>query len=743
MIKMPSAYKTSMHERKRNRSYLSVNIGVVNQAAQVGASVSRKGGSEYSYLSDYYKLFDNYKPTIEYATFEEDFIKTNGSMLFPPRPQSSDAIFNAGLISAAVKGSIAIEFDNVYNIRGLTIDFGEKYPVDFTVTNGIKTVEFTGNDKSYWTTEEIFDHTSYFIITPSKMVNGNGRLRIHTMIMGVGIGFTNKQIISSEKSEFVSSISEELPTMDFTLEAENQNRVFDVDNSESAINYLEIGQEVSVKYGYEINDDGNITWINGCVCRLSDWEADDETVRFTATDRIDLLNDTYYRGVYLKNGISLYDLAVDVLTDAGLDEREYDIDQYLKSVTIYNPLPCVSHKECLQLIANAGRCKLYNDRDGLICIKAAFETTVSPERMIVSSESAESWCDLSSVINNVPQYEYATFSQNHIRTNGTQYFLPKSGNYLTVGFVSKAVSNSDGIFARNPKFKITLEAAMTYFGLQINFSSNPPESMTIHAYYEGALQESYTPDIAFELENKIEHEFPIFDEIEFEFTKGQPNSRIFAQSVVFGDMTDYRMDYRTMLKSPLGKQMEKVQRVDVLQNIYSENSDVANIFQEHIDVSNITAYTFYFSVPTYDVFVTANGNEVSIIDSSSYYVTVDVTGINQEMEFIVTGREYLINNKVRSKIVNPTGVIEQWDNPLISTLELADLQAEWLGNYFANNIEYDISYRGEPRLDAGDLMFLERRNMSDTQIQIYEHSLSFNGALSGTVKARKAVAQSG
>ncbi len=617
------------------------------------------------------------------------------------------------------------------------------YPVEFTVSNGTKSASFAGNDKSYWTTEEIFDGTEYLLITPTLMSGGQNRLRIKKILMGIGISFENKKIISSSKSEYASPIMEELPSVDFTLTVDNSNRLFDVENKESAIHYLEVGQEVAVRYGYEIIDGGDITWMEGCTCNLTDWEADDEEMSFSARDKIDDLEETYCRGLYRSEGITLYDLAVDVLTDAGLDKRYYELDAYLKNVVVYNPLPCVTHKECLQMIANAGRCKLYTDRTGLICIKAAFITVISPERMIVQSDDATEWSNLSSVVNGAVQYEYATLSKDHFSADGSMYFLPRSENYLTAGFVSEATADADGNFESNPSFSIILEAATTYYSLQLNFAANTAQGVTLHTYYEGELQENFVVTQALEMENLIEHEFPQFDAIEFEFTKAQPNSRVFVSSVVFGDVTDYRMDYKVMAKCPKGKQLEKVMRVDVIYEVYGLTDEVKNIFQETVDVTDCDTYTFYFTEASYDVTVTADDTEMEILDSSSYYVTVDTSGLMGEVSFVVDGKAYIVTNKTVSKTINTTGTIEQWENPLISEADLAQLQADWLGNYFANNIEYDIAYRGEPRLDVGDIVFLENKYVENLQIQLYEHKLSFNGSLSGTVKARKAVSQEG
>lgn len=743
MISMPNEYKQSMASNLRNQSYLVVTIGVINQVAQKSAAFVEEQGAQYSYLSNLSNPLDNYDVSYRYVSMEQDWYRADGTMIFPPRPEAVDFLLNNGVISEDILGPICIRFNAAYDIRGLTIDWGPNYPVDFTITNGSKTAEITGNTLSYWTSEEIFNGTEYLLITPQTMVNGQGRLRIQKIFMGVGISFENKKILRSSKTEYVSPITEELPTIDFSLTIENRDRLFDVENKTSVIHYLEIGQEVTARYGYTLPN-GEITWIDGCVCRLSDWEANDESMSLSAEDKIGNLTETYYGGKYYADGISLYDLAVDVLTDAGLDEREYFLDEYLQTVIVHNPLPCETHKECLQLIANAGRCRLFQDRLGIIRIEAAFVTVISPDRMTVTSDDATDWSNLPSVVNGSTKYEYATLSQNHYRADGTMYFLPRSGSFLAAGFASQAVADADGNFTSNPKFTITLEAATKYYSLQLNFASNPAPGVTIHTYYEDEIQESYAVPEITEKENLIEHEFPLFDAITFEFTKAQPNSRVFVDSVVFGDVTDYYMDYKVMTASPNGFQDEKVARVDVVQSIYSLSDESQTIFQETIDVTSFDTYTFYFSEASYDISATSDGESLTIIDSSAWFATVDTSGVSGTHEIIVSGKAYGITNKVFSKTLNTTGVIEEWENPLIDGTDIAELQAEWIGNYFLNNVEYDITYRGEPRLDVGDIVFLENKYVENLQIQLYEHTLNFNsGALSGDIKARRAVNQGG
>lgn len=64
----------------------------------------------------------------------------DGSMYFAPQRNSQYEYYNNGIVSENILGSIRIDFGGEeYDIKGLTIDFSDCYPVDFTVeTNQIK-----------------------------------------------------------------------------------------------------------------------------------------------------------------------------------------------------------------------------------------------------------------------------------------------------------------------------------------------------------------------------------------------------------------------------------------------------------------------------------------------------------------------------------------------------------------------------------------------------------------------------
>lgn len=759
------AYSVSMNKPIRNRGYIKVSIGVVNSDAQrnVSADYDRNSFMKYSDLT---KPFDGYSVSKIYATSENDFSKLDGSRYFVP--QDGQTYFNNGLVTSELLGSIYIAFNGLYglDIKGLTIDFGDCYPVDFTIENESNKRFYEGNNQRVFVTEDVFDGTSYLLITPRKMVNGQGRLRIYQFSCGVVNVFTNNETINFSMKEYVSPITETLPSMDMSLTVDNQDQYFSPDNPESTLAYFEVGQEMKVSFGYDVLGDGNIEWMPENTAYLKDWSATDTQATFSATDRFERLTGKYYKGLYRPKGITLYDLALDVLTDAGiLDEREYYIDPYLKDVVVYNPIPPVTHAEALQIIANAGRCVLFEDRLSRIHIKASFVPDMS-----ASTNDQTEYSDVSNVLNDSKKDGYATSSNGFSLLDGSLSFKDDK-NFLNIGYVSNSVwvvppensllnrlsfrlgtenkhlSNGgfwDGI---TPKINITLEAGFVPYGLLIKFRNVAPEEFIIRTYYQGTLviENKYRNP---ELEFYISERFELLDQMEIEFTKGAPNSRIFVDSILIGDVTNYTLSRNNALtSSPTARRQNKVRSIDVYRTIFRKDlSELREVISEEINLnSGSTKYTVYFTNPTTDASVSVLENtsvSAEIVDSSDYFATILFSGISSDntlIKFVVNGHEYIQNEQLYSKKYNDIGDVKEWTNPLVSSYQHAVDLEQWLSTHLLGDVDYNINWRGDPRTDANDLFYLELKDREQTLIRCYQNEIKFNGTWNGTMKARRAV----
>jgi hypothetical protein len=731
-------YKDMMRRKWRNPlSYLRVTIGLINQQAQASAYIPER--DVYTYYSDLVKPMDNYKVQELYATCDQDYTTVDGSMYFLPK-DAADVVLNQGIVTDGLKGEIEIRFPVQYDIKGLTVEFGKAYPVEFTIISDNRTLNVTNNADGHYVTEEIFEGATFLRFVPAAMVNGQSRFRINQITMGIGVYFDSKKILSATKKEHISPISEELPTIDFDVTVDNKDRAYDVENEESTVNFLEIGQQVEVLYGQAM-DDGTIEWILGTSLALKSWSADDTEMDFQASDCFDGMDSIYYRGQYHPNGMSLYDIAVDVLTDAQVDYRNYWIDPYLKDVLVVNPMPVVTHKEALQLIANAGRCILYQNRAGRIILKSSFV----PD-MVATSDNETYFSHAAAILDHAKKETYALPGQDYTGVSSTQYFLPRQTDgitYLNTGYVSEAVAGDNGLFADNPTVGITMEAAYKCFGLTLEFGQNCPDTVMFHAYYNGALQEDYMVS-GLTQTYVVGHEFPEFDFLELEFVRGCPNNRVVLDNITFGDSTDYILEYGVELtKTPKGTQLARVRELQVVRTMYNlSTDDTKELVRETIAVTEQDKqYTFYLSNASYDLSVMliepSEGQTATITGSSAYYATVELTGIAGVTEVVVMGKEYLITQTKVSRQLNPTGSLETWENPLVSDGAHAANLADWIGDYLKSDREYDLQYRGEPRMDADDIAFLENKYVPDLLIRVTDHTLKFNGGLSGTIKARR------
>lgn len=420
MYNVSQAYKESMKQPVINHSYMKVMLGLINQEAQMSAQV--KNQSQYTAYSEFPTLFTKNDIGNMYATYERDFWKADGSMYFLPRSPTNYR--QNGLITEDLfTSNLLIEFSFGYgasDIRGLTVQFGHNYPTQFTVITSDGTEYQFENDSDKFETDQVFENTDSITLRIEAMSVQNNRVRIYYVKFGLGLEYDNEWIMSTDSSSVLSAINEDLPEVNFSVTLKNDDQRFNVDNPSSEINFLESGQNLSVSYGYEM-DDGSIEWMQFHSLMVSEWSADDTQATIKAVDRFKYMSATYYKGVYYEDGISLYDLAELVLEDAGIESADYYLDSYLQKVIVHNPLPNVTHKEALQIIANAGRCIMDYDRYGRIRIYSAF----IPE-YTVSANGEEYYSNVENVLADTEKIHYASYSQDFWKADGSMYFLPRN-----------------------------------------------------------------------------------------------------------------------------------------------------------------------------------------------------------------------------------------------------------------------------------------------------------------------------
>lgn len=737
MQKVSKAYKESMKSSLRERAYIMISFGLVNQEAQAKATVDN---GSYAYYSNKDNIFGEHIDDTVYATLEEEFTKVDGYMFFLPRATEGGRYYDTGIVSdklvSEARCEVVISLNTIAtDFKGLTINFGENYPVDFDIVGSTgQTIEFRGNTKSKWSTEEVLENTTYIKLVFYKMKNPQSRLRIYSIMFGYGLVYYNDSVMSSALDSYVSPIGADVPQFDFSVTLKNYDHYFNVDNPNSAINYLETGQEMDIMYGYQTPGSDTIEWIQGNHLWCSEWESDDNTATIRCQDIFRNMDGEYVKGLYSAAGKSCYALAEEILKDAGISE--YYIDPRLKKLYSNNPIPRVKYKEALQIIANACRCVLTQSRDGKVQIKSNFMPSAS-----IVTNGEETYSNAANVLTDTPKVEYATLAGNYTPTDGTMFFLPRNGKAaLTTGYVSKEISGANGTFTKNPVVTITMEAIRAYYGLKLVFGTALPAAFTIRTYKGGEPVNEYPVEKdEINTTSIILRDFDDFDVMKIEFTKtAEPYNRIVLNYFSLSDVVDFTMNRRDMTSSPKAIKQELIKEVIVPCYTYQENNREENLVYEDIDVVAGEVETYYIQDPSYGYKVKLDEVEgkATVVAWSNYFVTIkfNVTG---SFKLEVQGYRYKIVEKYATVSLNARGKTVKWKNPLISNTTMANELAAWLADYYTAGIEYEYDTRGNPELDATDIVYQENEFHDGMRVNIYRHTVNFKQAFSGRVTARR------
>lgn len=737
MQKVSKAYKESMKSSLRERAYIMISFGLVNQKVQAKATVDN---GSYAYYSNKDNIFGEHIDDTVYATLEEEFTKVDGSMFFLPRATEGGRYYDTGIVSdklvSEARCEVVISLNTIAtDFKGLTINFGENYPVDFDIVGSTgQTIEFRGNTKSKWSTEEVLENTTYIKLVFYKMKNPQSRLRIYSIMFGYGLVYYNDSVMSSALDSYVSPIGSDVPQFDFSVTLKNYDHYFNVDNPNSAINYLETGQEMDIMYGYQTPGSDTIEWIQGNHLWCSEWESDDNTATIRCQDIFRNMDGEYVKGLYSAAGKSYYALAEEILKDAGISE--YYIDPRLKKLYSNNPIPRVKYKEALQIIANACRCVLTQSRDGKVQIKSNFMPSAS-----IATNGEETYSNAANVLTDTPKVEYATLAGNYTPTDGTMFFLPRNGKAaLTTGYVSKEISGANGTFTKNPVVTITMEAIRAYYGLKLVFGTALPAAFTIRTYKGGEPVNEYPVEKdEINTTSIILRDFDDFDVMKIEFAKtAEPYNRIVLNYFSLSDVVDFTMNRRDMTSSPKAIKQELIKEVIVPCYTYQENNREENLVYEDIDVVAGEVETYYIQDPSYGYKVKLDEVEgkATVVAWSNYFVTIkfNVTG---SFKLEVQGYRYKIVEKYATVSLNARGKTVKWKNPLISNTTMANELAAWLADYYTAGIEYEYDTRGNPELDATDIVYQENEFHDGMRVNIYRHTVNFKQAFSGRVTARR------
>lgn len=687
MISVSKKYKEAMKLPIREQSFAKVVVGVENHDAQEEIQV--KGDLLWiSRSGDKYWNERAYEQRC--VTLEENFFSLSGYMKFLPESEVQKSFRE--LVTKDFLGDLTISFNSKHTIKGLTLNFGhDSYPTVFEIVTDSGTKNVYTNNAREFETKDVFEDTSFLRIHPTEMVNGNNkRLRLVSVIMGIALEYNNEVISSVTFNESNSGISEELPSQTLSFTFFDENGDYNVDDDTSFIHFLDENDKVELYIGTTLQDE-TVEWMQKASLTINDWSLQGMNVTINAKDSFDRMSETISK-TFLNEaslgtssqkdaGSCFYYILSDAL---GMDENEFYIDNYLYTVKLSNPLPEVTCKEALQMLCNACRSIVYQDGKGKVHVDTNFDDTFNNEQLEFESDENSAEFSNSKTVIKSGNVAYVTLANNYYKMDGTMYFLEKGyTGELNTGYVSN-LSDAGGIFYPvSTGFTLSVPKSTTFYTFGINFLSKPPRKMNVYTDSSSGGVFKYTD---LETENVFQEELLDITSIRFEFVDIEPNSRVVVDNVYLGSLTDHTIERYEMLDYPVGTVEKKVGEVKVKIYTFSYRDEDKKEYGDD-----------YIYHPTEK-------------EDSVYYV-------------------HKINESGSTIVV---------ENQLVATKEHAKLLAEWVANHYANNVTYQVSTRGEPRLCATDIVNLETKSGAEVQTEIVSHDLTFDGALKSTYELRRA-----
>ena len=380
MYPVTAKWKEETEQTLRNPSYVRIVFGVTDPDAPGLSTQTDNGHLPYS---DVDSVDVGTTAPSTYQTLERNRFILDGKNPLPPE---SNPIYQgyAGLTISGDAGTyttkplVKISFGDYVQFPGLTFQFDDSmgdYPNSFRILakkDSVSVFDKTYSpDTTYW---EMADQIPLCNELSFYWLNSNiphRRARLLSLVYGLVSRLGSDDIASCSSTKEIDLLSSKIPKQEFEFTLIDTQRRYDPENPSGLWEYLESRQPVNYQYGYELSD-GSIEWIPwGLSYSTGDFDVSKSgivaEVSIKCVGLADHLTMTYDEGVYSAAGRSLFDLATDVMKFAGF-ENTIELDNALKTIYTHNPLPSSKVNECLQLIANAGRCVMSHSRGGYIQI---------------------------------------------------------------------------------------------------------------------------------------------------------------------------------------------------------------------------------------------------------------------------------------------------------------------------------------------------------------------------------------
>ena len=381
MITSSDAWKTAHLEAVVPETFVEITYDITEPGLQESASVT---ATSHAIYAQPVSIIDTTEKTYSlYATLEQNIWGLDGNFDLLPdaAPYGNAGFVSEQLISDSDPAAVRLSFSSVRTqpIPGITITWSTKYgeyASRFTVRayNGSTQIFAKTYENNSVTTVCEFELANYTSVRIEVLewCLPHRRARIERIFMGVVTTYTKTELLSYSHAQSGDLLSAELPKNSVSFSLNNVDGLWNPDNPSGMAKYLAEQQQVTVRYGLQLDND--VEWIKAGTFWISEWNtpANGMEASFVARDLIEFMADTYSG---IRNG-TLYDIALSALEQSNLPLQEsgsprYALSDNLKewSVDFSADDGDYTCAEIVQLCANAACCIMHQDRNGVLRVE--------------------------------------------------------------------------------------------------------------------------------------------------------------------------------------------------------------------------------------------------------------------------------------------------------------------------------------------------------------------------------------
>ncbi len=173
-----------------------------------------------------------------------------------------------------------------------------------------------------------------------------------------------------------------MASSEITVRLNNIEGIFDPGNTASPLYGLLLNNRaITAWLGVDLIPSGVRRWYPLGTFYSRDWSAPDSEIyaEVSGQDMLARLQSTTFSPSEVYESKTLQELAIIVLTDAGLTSADWDIDPTFDTITVpYAWFEAVSHRECLRKIVAAAMGQCYCDRDGKLVLEVYQAPSLNP-----------------------------------------------------------------------------------------------------------------------------------------------------------------------------------------------------------------------------------------------------------------------------------------------------------------------------------------------------------------------------